>query len=300
MPSFQPAKGYSRAHSTMAGRKVVAFTSVRPAIRCSERLFEYVYTFWNPSSAARARAIAKRSALGLARAWTSVSMLVELGTRIEVGAVRRDAGRQRFGNLAVGDASDVGRRHVHVALAAAQRGEIGHVPRAVDVGVDRPLRVGLEIGEAGEVHDRVDVAHDLGGALLGHPGQGLRQLRVEQLDLLGDQRAQLLSELLAQRAKHRAALEDADETLFGALVLLAAQNDGDLAHLGQPIENHRQPDFAEKAGCSGDEQVLALAKVSAIERRSRMPVTRCFLVVITSPPRASRGPWPGGGAVGPG
>ena len=47
MPSFQPAKGASRAHSTIDGRTMVIATAPpasasRLASRCSERPFVYV------------------------------------------------------------------------------------------------------------------------------------------------------------------------------------------------------------------------------------------------------------------
>ena len=177
--------------------------------------------------------------------------------RVEDRSVRGDAGCQSLGLHAAAHARHEAGGAVHVAPARRQRGQVGHVLRAVDVGVDGHLRVGLEIGEPREVHHHVHVRHELARLPRIEAAQGRAQLRVQHQHLLVHQVVEALAQALAQRPEHGGRAVDLLEALRRVLALLATPQHRHAAHVGHEVEQHGQPHLAHEAGHPSDHDVLA-------------------------------------------
>ena len=124
--------------------------------------------------------------------------------------------------------------------------------RSVNIGVDRLLRIGLKVGESSKVHDRIDVSQELGGVVLRQTAERLGNLAFDHRNFVADELAQPDPEFVAKWPQRRRAVDNVIKAGRGTLVLLASNQQDQLADLGQPVEQHAEPNLAEKSRRTGD------------------------------------------------
>ncbi len=147
---------------------------------------------------------------------------------------------------------------------AALAAELDHVGDAGGIDRQRLLQRGLEVDQPRAVHHRVDRA-------------AARRLALGDQVVLGDVAAEhgkffldvtveAIAQVLAQRTEH-GRVENFAAQAAQAEAPVATDEQVDAVDLGMPAQEQREEDFAEKAGCTGQQDAAVAQRLLQWRRR---------------------------------
>ena len=134
--------------------------------------------------------------------------------------------------------------------------EVEEIKCGVDVGGDGVAKVGIEIGEAGAVDDQVERIFKPRLRGFVHAEAGLADVAFDDFYFFFEKSAEAPAVLFVKTVERGGFFDNFFEAALGGRGAVAADQQRDLADVGNVFEEIDEPDFADETGYADEENVF--------------------------------------------